>query len=264
MSFDAEQSVEPDFPELSDLKNDFERAEYLQNTLTNHATNDGASNNKHYKTLRRYFLDNHNTKPLVPNWVRTKRDLSHFWQFIKNKFPTYAERREFIWGEFSPLLEYLEQGNKTPHKSSIEDSLDTLSSDYVNLIWQKSMQRIKNDPEGAITSARTLIEAVLKHILEELDINYPDNPDLHELYKIVAEELQLTPEQHEEKIFKQILGSCSGLIGGLGNLRNSLGDAHGKGSKSYSPGPRHAELAVNLSGSMCLFLVKTLKENIKK
>jgi hypothetical protein len=124
MSFDSELFVEPDFPELSDLENDFERAEYLQLTLTNHATNDGPSNNEHYKILRRHFLDNPNTKPLVPDWVRTKRDLSHFWQFIKNKFSTFAERREFIWDEFSPLLEYLEQGNKTPHKSSIEKSLD--------------------------------------------------------------------------------------------------------------------------------------------
>lgn len=124
------------------------------------------------------------------------------------------------------------------------------------------MQRINDDPEGAITSARTLIEAVLKHILDELDIEYPDNTDLHELYKIVAEELNLTPEQYEETVFKQILGSCSGLISGLGSLRNSLGDAHGKGSKSYSPGPRHAELAVNLAGAMCLFLVKTYQKNV--
>lgn len=261
MSLDFDPFEFPDLPELSDLETDFERAEYLQLTLTNHATNDGNSNNEHYKTLRRYFLDNPSTKPLVPDWVRTKRDLAHFWQFIKQKFPSYAERREYIWDEFSPLLEYLEQGNKTPHKTIIEDSLDTLSSEYVNFIWQKSMQRIKDDPEGAITSARTLIEAVLKHILDELSIDYQENPDLHELYKIVAEELNLTPEQHDEKIFKQILGSCSGLISGLGNLRNSFGDAHGKGSKSYSPSARHAELAVNLAGSMCLFLIKTFKAN---
>jgi len=263
MSLDFDPFEVPKLPELADLENDYERAEHLQLMLTNQATNDGNSDNEHYKTLRRYFLDNPNTKPLVPDWVKTKRDLSHFWQFIKQKFSTYAERREFIWDEFSPLLEYLERGQNTPHKTNIEESLDTLSSEYVNFIWQKSMQRIKDDPEGAITSARTLIEAVLKHILDELSIEYQENPDIHELYKIVAEELNLTPEQHEEKIFKQILGSCSGLISGLGNLRNSFGDAHGKGSKSYSPGQRHAELAVNLAGSMCLFLIKTFKSSTK-
>lgn len=229
MSFSIE-SLEPDHPELSDFENDYERAEYLQSILIGHATG-GNSSDEHYKTLRRYFLDNPTTKPLVPNWVRRKRNLDHFWQFIKHKFGTYAERRDFIWTEFSPLLEYLEQGDKTPHKASIEESLDTLSSEYVSFIWQKAMRRIKDDPEGAITISRTLIEAVLKHILEEIDVDYPDNPDLHELYKLVAEELNLTPEQHEEKVFKQILGSCSGLVSGLGSLRNSLGDAHGKGAK---------------------------------
>lgn len=139
MTLDLDPFEAPKLPELNDLENDFERAEYLQLILTNHATNDGNSDNKHYKTLRRYFLDSPNTKPLVPEWVRTKRDLSHFWQFIKQKFSTYAQRREFIWDEFSPLLEYLEQGNNTPHQTNIEKSLDTLSSEYVNFIWQKSM-----------------------------------------------------------------------------------------------------------------------------
>lgn len=262
MAFGADP-FEPDIPELEDFESDYERAEYLQSILIEHATG-GNSSNEHYKTLRRHFLDNPNTKPLVPDWVRTKRNLGHFWQFIKRKFGTYAERRDFIWTEFSPLLEYLEQGDKTPHKASIEESLDTLSSEYVSFNWQKAMRRIKDDPEGAITISRTLIEAVLKHILEEIDVEYPDNPDLHELYKIVAEELNLTSEQHEEKVFKQILGSCSGLVSGLGSLRNSLGDAHGKGAKSYSPGPRHAELAVNLSGSMCMFLIKTFKANFEE
>jgi hypothetical protein len=95
--------MEPEFPELSDFENDYERAEYLQTTLLSRATG-GSANNDHYKSLRRYFLENPNTKPLVPQWVRRKRSLSHFWEYIKNKFSTYAERREFIWDEFLRCL----------------------------------------------------------------------------------------------------------------------------------------------------------------
>jgi hypothetical protein len=82
---------------------------------------------------------------------------------------------------------------------------------------------------------------------------------LSELYKKTSQELNLSPSQHTEEIFKQILGGCSGIINGLGSLRNKLGDAHGKGRINIKPAPRHAELAVNLSGTMALFLLETFK-----
>lgn len=81
--------------------------------------------------------------------------------------------------------------------------------------------------------------------------------ELHELYKLTANELNLSPSQHTQDIFKQILGGCSAVVNGLGNLRNKLGDAHGQGKMPVRPAPRHAELAVNLAGSLALFLVAT-------
>jgi len=100
--------------------------------------------------------------------------------------------------------------------------------------------------------------------LEELKIEYDSKGiELHELYKKTATELNLTPEQHTEKIFRQILGGCSAIVNGLGTLRNKLGDAHGQGKKYIKPAPRHAELAVNLTGSMALFLIKTYENKIE-
>ena len=47
------------------------------------------------------------------------------------------------------------------------------------------------------------------------------------------------------------------VVQGLGTLRNRLSDAHGIGMSASRPAPRHAELAVNLAGSMAGFLVAT-------
>ena len=84
---------------------------------------------------------------------------------------------------------------------------------------------------------------------------------MSELYKLTAKELNLAPEQHSENIFKQILGGCSGIVNGLGSLRNKLGDAHGQGRNPVKPQARHAELAVNLAGTMALFLVSIYEAN---
>ena len=137
---------------------------------------------------------------------------------------------------------------------TIEETLKHFNSESVHFAWNKALERKSSDPEGAITVSRTIIESVCKHILDErlIDYNY-SNIELPELYKLTAKELNLSPDQHNEPIFKQILGGCSGIVNGLGTLRNKFGDAHGKGRLPVKPKARHAELAVNLAGSMALF-----------
>jgi len=241
---------------MEHLENDFEKAQYLQNLLVNHATS-GAAENSEYQELRQYFLDNPATKSLIPSWVRIHRDLAQFWQFIKYKFPTYAERRTFIWDEFSSLLGFLETGSKTPSDQTVSDVLKRFNAESVQIVWTKALDRRQSDPEGAITAARTLLETICKHILDEKGIEYSNKTDLPQLYHLVSTELSLSPSQYTEDIFKQILGGCSSIVNGLGTLRNRLGDAHGQGKKPVRPAARHAELAVNLAGSVALFLVET-------
>lgn len=142
----------------------------------------------------------------------------------------------------------------------IEENI-SFDEEHIHEQWKKALDRKYNDPEGAITIARTLIETVLKTILKEKEIDC-ENKDLSELYKEVAKLLNLAPENHQEKIFKQILGGANGIISGLGTLKNKISDSHGIGSARVKPKERHSELAVNMAGSMALFIYKTYKETI--
>ncbi len=242
--------------ELDFLKTDLERAEYLQDILITHATG-GHSDESEYKILRQFFLDNSEYEKFLPNYVRVKRSLEQFWSFIKNKFPTYAERREFIWESFSSLLNYIEKGHNPITQSISTKQISKFGPNAIHYEIQKGLERIKNDPDGAITTARTILETTLKYIADNEKITYSGKEDLSQLYKKVAKKLNLSPEQHNEYIFKQILGGCSAIVSGLGILRNKLGDAHGKGINRVKPSPRHAEFAVNLSGTMSIFLIET-------
>ena len=244
---------------LEHLENDFELAEFLTNTLIGQATQDcGGGSGEDYVFLRKHFLDNPVTKDLLPSFVRTNRSLGQFWQFIKHKFAHYAERRKFIWEEMNPLQEFCESKKTFPAEKSISEVLEKLDEAGIHHAWQKALERKTTDPEGAITISRTILESVCKFILDETGIEYNTNKiELPELYKKAATELNLSPSQHTEEVFKQILGGCSGIVSGLGSLRNRLGDAHGKGKAQVKPASRHAELAVNLSGTMALFLIET-------
>ncbi len=228
----------------------------LQNVLVATATS-GGSTDVDYVALRAELLSIPAVRASLPKFVHTCRDLSQFWQFIKRKFPTYQERREYLWNEFGPLLTDLESHPQAVLQMTDAQLLTRLSHDAVQAVWQRALERRNADPEGAITSARTLLETVCKHILDDLSIAYDDTADLPKLYRLASDALNIAPSQHSEQVFKQILGGCTAVVEGLGALRNRLGDAHGGGIRRVRPLPRHAQLAVNLAGSMTSFLVAT-------
>ena len=210
-----------------------------------------------YRRYRGQLLARHDLRHLVPPFVRKCRDFAQFWGWIKVEEPTYAERRLLIWEGFGPLIDHLEHGNRTPSEDAISVTLASLDADGVSRMWQTALDRRVHDPEGAITLAKSLLEAVCKHVLDGLGIQYDVHTDLPKLWSLASKQLNLAPSQHHEKVFRAILGNCQAVVSNLAAVRNKLGDAHGHGHRPVKPQARHAEFAVNLSGSMASFLVAT-------
>ena len=243
--------TDSDLPEL-----DYERALYLQNLLITHATG-GLGDESEYAALRRQFMQDPDTKDLVPAFVRTCRDLSSFWGGVKYEEGTYAARRKLIRSAFVQLLDKLEGARGSPLDSEASETLSRFDAEGVAAVWEKALARRASDPEGAITAARTLLETVCKHILDEAGVTYGDKDDLPRLYGEASKALKIAPSQHTEEVFKQILGGCTSVVIGLGTIRNRISDSHGQGKRAVRPAPRHAQLAVNLAGAMATYLVET-------
>jgi AbiJ N-terminal domain 3/Abortive infection C-terminus len=144
-----------------------------------------------------------------------------------------------------------------PVEAIVDAALLEFDQGTVHERWRTAIERQESDPRSAITSARTLLEDVCKWILVEDGKGYSEKDDLPVLYRNLSKILNLAPDEHTEQLFKQILGSCQSVVESVGALRNKLGDAHSQGPKRAKPLPRHAELAVNLAGSMSIFLVAT-------
>jgi hypothetical protein len=238
------------------------KVESLKFMLISRATG-GAGNDIEYKNLRSELIAHPRISKLLPQFVFVCRDLSEFWGVIKPKFSSYVERRDYLRNEFDPLLTMLETESRTPSDAAITATVQAINSSYIQEAWQKALERRTTDAEGAITAARTLLESVCKNILDEANEAYDDSADLPKLYTLTAKQLNLSPSQHTEQLFKQILGGCQSIVQGLGAMRNRHSDAHGKGALGTTPASRHAELAVNLSGTMASFLLQTWEVNKK-
>lgn len=219
----------------------------------------GSIDDSEYRVLRRTLLNGVQRKELIPNIVRECRSEGMMWTrmtMVASNGGSWAARRGFIWDEFRLLLDHLENDTVVPFGASFTTAARVHDFTSAQQAWAKAIARKDNDPDGAITAARTLIESVCKTILDDRSVEY-DNNDLPALYKLVCKELSLSPSEHNEQIFKQILGGCKSVVQGIGRLRNVAGDSHGQGRTQYKAEPRHAELAVNLAGSMATFLIQT-------
>lgn len=241
-----------------------EQATMMEGILIACATG-GSPDNHIYEHLRREFMAEIAIRDLLPQFVRTYRNLDAFWPFIKHEAATYAERRQIISGAFTPLMDHLEGRNASPGDKIASDALETFDVGGVHAVWAKAIARRNADPEGAITVARTLLETVTKRILDELGETYADKDDLPKLYSKTAMALNLAPNQHSEEPIKAILGGAMNLVNGIGTLRNRLSDSHGRGGKlPVKPSARHASLAVNTAGAIAAFLVETYLEHQKR
>lgn len=239
-----------------------ERLESFQNLLVSYSTG-GHVEEAEFQQLRKNIISLPFLRDRLPRFVRTCADLRQFWAFIKQQSNSYQGRREYLWGEFGPLLREFEETLQSPSDISVGEALSVLNSDTVHESWRRALERRFDDSDGAITAARTLLETVCKHILDDIGVQYKEQADLPKLYGLTADILDLAPRKQLDPIFRQVLGGCTAVVEGIGAIRNALGDAHGKGQSFVKPELRHAELTVNLAGAAATFLVQTWEDKKK-
>lgn len=122
----------------------------------------------------------------------------------------------------------------------------------------------EGDFDGAITNARSLLEAVLTDVEQELseDDTPPYDGDLIKLYRRVQRLLNLEPARADiSEPLKQVLGGLSTIVSGLSGLRNKMSDSH---VRSYQPAKRHATLVVNAAKTIAGFILETKDHQLSK
>lgn len=240
--------------------------EALKNVVLTVAQN-GGMHLEVYRSARTTLLGDKELKPLTPHFVEVCRSQDELWAHltsIASGDGSYRKRRAYIAEQFRPLEDFIE--GKTlaavlsPHEAGVAETLSSLDSAEVSDLWKKAIERCEADPTGAITAGRSLVESACKHILDDSGVLYADKDDAPTLYKKVSKELNLSPDQHTEQVFKQVLSGASNVIGGMASVANEYGDRHGGGKSKGKPSPRHARLVVNLAGSVTAFLVDTWSE----
>lgn len=257
MSYD--HHGEPEIPD--DL---FECALFLRNNIIGLTTHGGSE--AAYKLARKRLMEDQASRRLLPKFVRFSNDAASVQSAllsVASGSGSWAIRRGHVTNAFIPLLTFLESGGGAAD-FTITDGLDVYDAPAVQAFWAKALERRTTDPDGAVTAASTLLEEVCKHIIEDSGAEWGTKWNMPKLYSEAARVLRLAPSQHQEEVFKTILGNCQSIVQSIGSLRNKGGDAHAGGRSRVPFKPRHAALTVNLAGSMALFLIDTWQARVEE
>jgi hypothetical protein len=149
-----------------------------------------------------------------------------------------------------------------PIEHSLREKLAKRGRARLKREWEKASARLHSDPEGAVTAARTLLESVCKHVLDMITVDHEADGDLPKLYSHVSNALGISPSGQVSRLHRQFFGATHTIIQSVGELRNKIGDAHGKGRQSITPSRAQAELAINLAGAVANFLLSTLESHL--
>jgi hypothetical protein len=143
---------------------------------------------------------------------------------------------------------------KLEASAKIPDELSQLTID--ENIRKCETKLSEGDFSGAITNARTLIEAVLIGIEKDQDANAAEyDGDCVRLYKRVQKLLNLEPDRKDiSDSLRQILSGLTSIVNGLAAMRNKMSDAH---AATYRPSRHHAKLAVYAATTLADFLFET-------
>jgi len=173
--------------------------------------------------------------------------VKHLNDFLKNdgyQLIKSGNRYILIMSLGVPLVD---EGNTSPA---------ILTDEYVSELHLKCEQKLNsNDYEGAITNARTLIEAVLVDIEVQLTgKRHGYKGDLPQQFKAVTKSMRLDEERDLDQRFKDVVRGLGQVVHGLAPLRNKMSDGHARERK---PAPHHARLVVNASVTVSRFLVES-------
>jgi len=134
---------------------------------------------------------------------------------------------------------------------------DVLSDEYIQELAEKSDARLgTSDFDGAITIARTMLEAVLVELELRLAGARGDHKgDLPRQFKQVARLLKMDDERPDlDDRFKDVIRGLVMVANGLAPLRNKMSDGHARERK---PAPHHARVVVNAAKTVAAFLVES-------
>jgi hypothetical protein len=115
--------------------------------------------------------------------------------------------------------------------------------------------------DNAVTRSLSSLESTMRICHEKLGKPLPAKKQVTDLWKSTRELLSFEKmDASESEASLSLVNSLAGVASNLGGLRNSLGDAHGKGNVRPDVSESIAELALNTASTLSTLIIRRLNQ----
>lgn len=149
---------------------------------------------------------------------------------------------------------------------SLGDLADKLDDpELLRRYEQRMLKSVAGEPELAIGTAKELVEAVSRLLLDEAGVSVDSAWSAERTFKEAAATLDLTVDDVPDDragadSIRKALRGLHQVVVGVAELRNRYGTGHGRQKRASGLTARHAELAVGASITLTRFMLNTRQE----
>lgn len=127
---------------------------------------------------------------------------------------------------------------------------------YIREISSRAQKDIENaDYDSALTKARTLLEEVFCHVIENRGEKPGRTGEIRNLYNQVKNLYNMHQDPETDRRINALLSGLEKILTAITEMRNGSSDAHGVGSRRINIKAHHARLFVNASQTMADFIL---------
>lgn len=163
---------------------------------------------------------------------------------------------------FNDCINFLEEGQF--EVQLIKVNLDVPSSiDFDKYLEKfiKCEKRLEDrDYSGVVTLSQSIVEGVIKHLLDLLDVKHTGKEKFPQLFTSLSNNLNLDAKDEKNKKLRQVISGFNSVVHGLNQVRNDVGDGHDGKKADF----HHALLTLNSAKTMTSFLFHTYEYQKEK
>lgn len=216
---------------------------------------------------------------LMDDLLKYLFDLQQFQGLINGNNPEEIEatQRKIVDGaisEINKILVFSKHELRVVNNKYVvlsNDELNVIETDtpkVMDIPYAKNLvERTRNDMlignyDSVITKSRTLIEEVLIYILEESGCQNEAKGNINKLLVEVKKLLNMQQNNEFDRRINSLLSGLEKIIQSIAEMRNLNSDAHGVGSRRIAIRRHEAELVINATITLTVYLLEVF-ENFK-
>ncbi len=151
---------------------------------------------------------------------------------------------------------YISAGLVAPASLSLQERVEKEGLLTIRREIDRAIENVEKDPQTALISANSAMEATFKIYLQCRNIRYEEKENAVSLWNKVAADIGIHPKNMESKEMKKVGSGLFQIVEGVMLSRSKEFPPHGKTEELPAITPPLARLAIHAAHTLCVYVLE--------